>query len=390
MSEVTPDRYVLTADGVATGDGGGRLEDVGVVVAGGRIEGLTRIGAISESVPQKHLAGVTIIPGLVNLHSHMVPREGDVTSRVLISVAKARASLEQGITTSRDLGAPNGLDVELRNAINRGDAVGPRLLVACRPLTRTGGHNHAFGLEVDGVDEVRRGVRQQLKTGADCIKLMASEGYMHAHPHRPGLSVAEMHAAVDEAHRLGVGVTVHAQGPLATKNSLEAGVDCVEHGTDEISDEVIELFLKTGIPLDSTSSSAAVVASWEPKAGQPNHLIEPARRHARSEAQGLRKAVLAGMRIAGSTDFYGTMALQASLLNAAGMPASSVLAAMTSIPAAVLGLKDIGSIATGYRADLVAVEGDPSVDVTALGRVREVYQDGRLVMTRPLGDGSAA
>ena len=377
-----PDRFVLTADGIATGDGGARLSGIGVVVAGDRIESILPIGEIADSLPRRHLAGMTILPGLVNLHSHMVPREGDVTSRVLSSVAKARASLQDGVTTSRDLGAPNGLDVELRDAIRRGDAVGPRLLVACRPLTRTGGHNHVFALEVDGVDEVRKGVRQQVKAGADCIKLMASEGYMHAYPHRPGLTVAEMQAAVDEAHRLGVGVTVHAQGPTATMNALQAGVDCVEHGTDDINDDVINLFLSTGIPLDSTSSSAAVVAGWEPSLGQPNHLIAPARRHARSEAEGLQRAVQAGVRISGSTDFYGTMALQATLLNAAGMSAAAVLAALTSIPAAILGSGDIGSIAKGHRADLVAVQGDPSVDVTALGRVRQVYQDGKLVVTR--------
>jgi imidazolonepropionase-like amidohydrolase len=256
---------------------------------------------------------------------------------------------------------------------------GPRLIPAALPITRTGGHNHSFSREADGADEVRKAVREQVKLGAECIKLMASEGYMHRYPHRAGLSINEMRAAVDEAHRLGIQVTVHSQGPVATKNSLLAGVDSVEHATDAITDEVIDLFLKTGIPLDSTSSSAVVVAGWTPAPDLPNHLIEPAKRHARSEAEGLARVIAAGVRVSGSTDFYGTMALQAQLLAAAGMPLERVVAAITSVSAGIVKREDIGLLASGRRADVLVVRGDPSRDLTALERVAAVYKGGKLV-----------
>lgn len=371
--------FALSADGVIIGDGQGRQSGLAVVVEGGRIDALVRVEDLPADLPHSQFAGATLLPGLINLHSHMVAREGDVTSRVLGAAAKARDLLAQGVTTSRDLGAPDNLDVQLCRAIERGDTLGPRLVVAARPITRTGGHNYAFSREADGPDEVRRAVREQVKAGAACIKLMASEGYMHPFKHRPGLSVEEMRAAVDEAHRLGLGVTVHSQGPIATRNSILAGVDCVEHATDNITDEVIELFLKSGLPIDSTSSSTWVVANWEPGPGRANALIETARVHAASEAIGLRRAIEAGIRISGATDFYGTMPIQARLLAEAGMSAARVVAALTSVPAEILGRADIGLIEPGRRADLVVVEGDPSTDVSAIGRVKSVYRDGALV-----------
>jgi imidazolonepropionase-like amidohydrolase len=384
---VSGNAFALSGDGILVGDGTARQSGIAVVVAGGRIDALKRMEDLPADLPHSHYAGATLLPGLVNLHSHMVAREGDVTSRVLGAAAKARDSLAQGVTTSRDLGAPDYLDVQLSRAIERGDTLGPRLVVAARPITRTGGHNYAFSREADGPDDVRRAVREQVKAGAACIKLMASEGYMHPFKYRPGLSVDEMRAAVDEAHRLGLGVTVHSQGPVATRNSILAGVDCVEHATDNITDEVIELFLKTNLPIDSTSSSTWVVANWEHVPGRPANLIDSARRHAASEAIGLRRAIEAGIRIAGATDFYGTMAIQARLLAEAGMPAVQVVAALTSVPAEVLNRTDIGLIEPGRRADLVVVEGDPATDVSALGSVKSVYRDGDLMSGVQAGSG---
>jgi len=380
---VSGDAFALSADGIVVGDGQARRSGVAVVVAGGKIHALKRVEDLPSDLPRTNCTGATILPGLVNLHSHMVAREGDVTSRVLGAAAKARDALAQGVTTSRDLGAPNNLDVELCRAIERGEILGPRLVVAARPITRTGGHNYTFAREADGPDEVRRAVREQVKSGAACIKLMASEGYMHPFKHRPGLTVDEMRAAVEEAHRLGLGVTVHSQGPIATRNSILAGVDCVEHATDNITDEVIELFLKTNLPIDSTSSSTWVVANWESAPGRARDLIESARRHAASEAIGLRRAIDAGIRIAGATDFYGTMAIQARLLAEAGMPPARVVAALTSVPAGILDRADIGLIEPGRRANLVVVDGDPATDVSAFGRVISVYLDGGLVSGAP-------
>jgi imidazolonepropionase-like amidohydrolase len=350
-----------------------------VVVADGKIESLRRVEDLPADLSRIAFAGATLLPGLVNLHSHMVAREGDVTSRVLGAAAKARDSLAQGVTTSRDLGAPDNLDVELWRAVQRGEARGPKLVVAARPITRTGGHNHAFSREADGPEEVRRAVREQVKAGAGCIKLMASEGYTHPYKHRPGLSVEEMRAAVDEAHRLGFGVTVHSQGPVATENSILAEVDCVEHAVDNITDEVIELFLKSGLPIDSTSSSTWVVANWEPGPGHAPAMIRAAQAHAASEAVGLKRVLDAGISVAGATDFYGTMALQARLMAEAGLPPPRVIAALTSLPAKILGQSDIGLIEPGRCADLLVVDGDPSAEVSALGQVRAVYLGGALV-----------
>jgi imidazolonepropionase-like amidohydrolase len=378
---VSGEVFAISADRVLVGDGARSLSGVAVVVAGGRIDSVCRVQDLASDLPHSAFAGATLLPGLVNLHSHMVAREGDVTSRVLGAAAKARDSLARGVTTSRDLGAPDNLDVELSRAIQRGETRGPKLVVAARPITRTGGHNYAFSREADGPEEVRLAVREQVKAGAGCIKLMASEGYTHPYKHRPGLTVDEMSAAVDEAHRLGLGVTVHSQGPVATKNSILAGVDCVEHAVDNITDEVLELFLKTGLPIDSTSSSTWAVAHWAPGPDHAPGMIKAAKAHAASEAIGLKRALEAGIAVAGATDFYGTMALQARLMAEAGMPATRVVAALTSLPAKILGQSDIGLIEPGRYADLLVVEGDLSTDVSALNNVRAVYLDGARVPT---------
>lgn len=378
MSERDPS-FALVGERVVTGDGSGPHEGLAVLVSGGSIAGTLPSSRLPPTLPRVDLPGTTIVPGFVNLHSHMVERDGDVTSKALRAARKAERDLHSGITTSRDLGAPDGLDVQLREAIANGLAAGPELIVAARPITRTGGHNHSFGREADGVNDVRRAVREQVKAGAGCIKLMASEGWTHADPHRLGLGVDEMAAAVDEAHRLGVGVTVHAQGPKAVANALHARVDSVEHATDGITDDVIELFLSSGIPLDSTSSSAWVVARWEPGPGRSEGMIAAARRHAESEREGLARCVKAGVRISGATDMHGTMAIQFRLLLEAGMDPLSAIAALTSVPAAVLGRSEIGVIAEGRRADLVVLEGDPTTDPGCLERVMAVYRAGRRV-----------
>ncbi len=368
----------LIADQVIAGDGSPPQRSVAVLFGAGRIIDVVAVASIPHEARRVEYPGGTVIPGLVNLHSHMVAREGTVTARALGAARRAERDLRSGITTSRDLGAPDRLDVELRAAIGAGLARGPDLIVAACPIMRTGGHNHAFGREADGPVEVRRAVREQVKAGATCIKLMASEGWTHPFPHRLGLSVEEMAAAVDEAHRLGVGTTVHAQGPQAARAAIEAGVDCIEHATDGITDDVISLFLSTGRPLDSTSSSAWVAAN-APEGTHPAALVAAARRQVDSERVGLAKCVAAGVRITGATDMHGTMELQYRLLREAGMAALDALSALTSRPAEVLGLADRGRIARGLRADLVVLGADPLDDPAALGRPEAVFQKGEHV-----------
>lgn len=363
------------------GDGGGPLPNTAVIVTDGKIVEALPEAELPSDMAVTRFPGATVLPGLVNLHSHMVGRTGPIVSRVLQAAAKAKRDLTAGITTSRDLGAPDGLDVELRDAIADGITPGPELLVAARPITRTGGHNHAFSQEVDGPVEARRAVRQQLKSGADCIKMMASEGWNHAHPHRPGLSLEEMSAVVDEAHRLGLRVTVHAQGPRATADAIRAGVDSVEHATDGITDEVIGMFLDSGITLDSTSSSAWVVGRSEPGPLLSPRMIAAGLRQAASEAAGLARAVAAGVRITGATDMWGTMPVQYQLMLDAGMTPLDAIAGLTQRPAEVLGRADIGTVEPGRRADLLVLGSDPLSTPCALGNVTAVYRAGDRVTT---------
>ncbi|MBI4280289.1 MAG: amidohydrolase family protein, partial [Armatimonadetes bacterium] len=407
---------------------GGRVAEVRAPDAGtgggGRMRG-ARGGPEEGGAPVVDAGGRFLMPGLINLHTHLVrrvrsdePRGLKLTdvATVVRGVKNAREYLEQGVTTCRDVGARDHLDIQLRDAVNAGIVQGPRLFVSGRPITKTGGHNWEFAVEADGPDEVRKAVRSQVKAWVDVIKVMASgggrEGFeagqiqgedlgnqdpeavveailARASDDRryqefghQGFTVEEMAAAVDEAHLAGRRTCAHASVLGGVKAALRAGIDTIEHGIF-LDDDAIELFHRTGawfVPTVSTSFNRILrgrEAGWSPAVNRwALNVAEP-------WFTSLRRAVRAGVPIATGTDAGGDMVLEVSLFVRAGMPPTQALRAGTLNAAQALAREaELGSIEAGKRADLILVDGNPLGRIEDLRRVALVVKDGRICVNR--------
>ncbi len=333
------------------------------------------------------VTGLTVLPGLIEAHAHLCfnaapdwrpTYDADSPARMLARMAgNARAMLDAGITTVRDLGAPTSLAVELRDAIRDGLVTGPDLLVSGAPITTTGGHCYFMGGEADGTLGVRIAVRERVRAGVDWIKVMASGGNM-----TPGSNVfaaqysaEELAAIVEEAHRLGRRVAAHCHGVAGIRAAVEAGVDMLEHCSfqtpagSEHDPAVIAEIANRGIIVSPTLSVGLLrqqgTERWDRRAALVSALLD------------------AGVQLVMSTDcgipgvphaalWQGMEALRL----ASGLTPTQVLRLATSSSARLLGLPDRGTIAPGQRADLIAVAGDPLSDLAALGRARLVVAGG--------------
>lgn len=335
------------------------------------------------------LTGCTAIPGLIEAHAHLCFNaardwrpvyDGDTPARMLLRMAaNARAMLRAGITTVRDLGAPTDLAIELRDAIASGLTEGPRLLVSGAPITTTGGHCWFMGGEADGDLELQKAVRQRVKAGCDWIKVMATGGNMTArtNTHAAQYTVAELATVVADAHRLHRKVTAHCHGTEGIRVAVEAGVDMLEHcsftsrrSVDFDPDLVKEIARK------DIAVSPTVSVGWR---NWPDDGLRERR------ADILRAMLDAGCRIVMSTDcgipgvphdaLAGGLQVFAELT---GLSPLETLRLATSSSATILELGDRGTLQPGALADVLVVEGDPTVDLAALERVRLVIQDGRV------------
>lgn len=336
------------------------------------------------------VSGCTVLPGLIEGHAHLcfdatpgwrATYDGDSPSRMLLRMAaNGMAMLRAGITTVRDLGAPTGLSIELRDAIEGGLAEGPRLLVAGSPITTTGGHCWFMGGECDGELGIRRNVREHVKAGVDWIKVMATGGNMtpRTNTFAPQFTVDELRACIEEAHRLRRKVAAHAHGVAGIRVAVEAGVDCIEHcsfttpGGYECDQALIDRIAEAGILVSPTVSVG--FRNWP----------DDGRREQRGRV--LTALLDSGCNILMSTDcgipgvphaaLEGGMSVLAELT---GRAPADILKLATSRSAELLDLKDRGVIEPGRLADLLIVEGDPTADLAALGRVRHVIRGGEFV-----------
>lgn len=333
------------------------------------------------------VSGCTVIPGLIDGHAHLCfdatrdwrrTYDTDSRERMLLRMAGAgQRMLAAGITTVRDLGAPTGLAIELRDAIRNGRIAGPDLKVAGAPITTTGGHCWFMGGEADGELAVRVAVRERVRDGCDWIKVMATGGNMtpRTNPLAAQYSVEELRVAVDEAHRLNRRVAAHCHGTAGIRVAVEADVDSIEHCSFttengiERDDALIEAIARKGIVVSPTISIGYRL--WP----------DDGRREARTDV--LRAMLDAGCRIAMSTDCgipnvpHDAYADALEIVQEmSGLASHDVLKLATSEAAELLGMPDRGVIAPGKRADLVVVEGDPTVDLGALKRVRMVVAGG--------------
>jgi imidazolonepropionase-like amidohydrolase len=407
LAPVTPQAQPLFLQGARVlAPEGGSWREAGVLVREGRIAELPSAlePGRAREVEVLELGGLHLVPGLIDLHTHLLLHPYDETPwdeqvlgeslelRTIRAVVQARATLEAGFTTIRDLGTEGAAfaDVGLREAVERGLIPGPRILAATRAIVATGCYGPAGfdprwdvpkgAEEADGVDGVRVAVRRQVAAGADWIKFYADYRRARGEEATPTFSLEEMQAIVDEAASAGKPVAAHATTDAGARRATLAGVRTIEHGT-VIAPETLELMRERGVVLVPTLAASEAVARYAGLDGE-SPAPEPVARGAAT----LRKARELGVAIACGSDAgvfaHGANAREVELLaEALGSPAGALRAA-TLDAARALGRTDLGRIAPGCLADLVALEGDPLADARALRRVVLVVQGGRVVLDR--------
>lgn len=389
-------------------DGRGSVtRDAVVVVEGDRI---TSVGSGSGAVP----AGATVIdlraftgiPGLIDAHTHMTfywdrapgtrpwSQLGTLGPAVTVFLAQenARKALETGVTTVRDLGSSESMDLAMRDLIGRGAMTGPRMFVAGDGLHVTSTPYKAGGAapdpgQADGVDEVRRAARRQIAAGVDWIKVYGSTGSDQDVTGFQTYSEEEMKAAADVAHQAGKRIAIHSYGPDGARAAVRAGADSVEHATDMDEATLAEMVRRGTFYVPTVDHNRYYVAHRE-EYGYDQAVADRLNDYLRRNLETLRRAVHAGVRIAMGSDAvftgFGENTRELEWFVKAGMTPAQALDAATRQGAALLGMeKSLGAIAPGCFADIVAVEGDPLADVDAVVHgVRWVMKGGRVVVDR--------
>ena len=374
------------------------VEDGKIVSAGGAAEAKVPADAVRIELPN-----ATVLPGLIDAHTHLTfdPKFGyerlaiSVPRETLIGAKNARLTLMAGFTTVRNVGADGYSDVALRDAINAGDVPGPRMLVSGPPLGITGGHcdnnmlpseYHAVGDGVaDGIAEVQHKVRENIKYGADVIKVCATGGVLSLgdNPQASQYTLEEMKAIVADAHRLGRKVAAHAHGAEGIRWAAEAGVDSIEHGS-YIDDAAIAVMKEHGTYLVPT----LYLGDWMIDNAGLTHLPPPLLAKAQAVIPAARKniahAFASGVKVAFGTDAavypHGLNAHEFAVMVRLGLTPLQAIQASTVNAADLLGWSGkVGSLEPGAWADIVAVDGDPVKDVTTLEHVKFVMKGGEVV-----------
>jgi imidazolonepropionase-like amidohydrolase len=381
---------------------GKRIDNAVIVIDSGRITSVTSGGKLPTATRMYDLGNATVLPGLIDVHTHLSGESHDYYTdlfrRSPIDAAVrahvyAKRTLEAGFTTVRDVGAPELIDVALRNAINEGVVEGPRMLVATLALSATGGHGDLNGFSpyihfqqmsniADGVDEVRKAVRVNVKYGADWIKVLASAGVLSEEEAvgAPQYSQEELNAIVAEATTWGRKVAAHAHGAEAIKRATRAGVASIEHG-GLVDEEGVRLMKEHGTYLVPDIYTDAYILEHGKELGLPDKIIEKERQLRKAQNVNWRRAIAAGVKMAFGTDAgvypHGTNAKQFKYLLELGLTPLQTIQMATCNAADLLGWSDkVGTLVSGAWADLIAVRGDPLSDVTVLERPAFVMKGG--------------
>lgn len=351
------------------------------------------VETVREADQTVDVQGKYLVPGLINAHTHIVmaadgrERAGqDVTLDTLVALQNLQDAIASGVTTIRDAGSTDNIDLKLATKIRQQRLQLPDIIGSGAALTMTGGHGSKIGMEVDGVDEVRKAARWNLKHGAQTIKLMATGGVSldGEQPTDEQLSVEELTAAVLEAHHKGKPAMAHAQGTQGIKNAILAGVDSVEHAV-YLDDETIQMLLDT-----NTAIVPTMAAPWQMlqhKDDIPAYMYDKASALWEAHQQSIRDAAAAGVNVVMGTDAgtsyndfkYGP-GVEIRLLASVGMTPEQVLLASTIRGAELLGIAErVGELVPGKDADMLILDRDPLQDLAVLTDAPRVIKRGQAV-----------
>lgn len=403
------------------------VQNAVVIVQGNKIVDAGSNLPVPDGARVIDLGDATLSPGFMDAHTHLTSDysgnynelrlkrlELNVSEMAYNAIPLARATIEAGFTTVRDVGSRitnthDFPDVSLRNAINRGIIAGPRMLVATHGIGATGGHfdptdgfrDFLFGREpdftdgiADGPDEIRKAVRFEVKNGADVIKAAVSGGVLSLADEvdTPQFTSAEMTALVDESHRLRKKVAVHCHGDQAAREAIEAGVDSIEHGSF-MKPETLTLMKQKGTFLTPTLMASDYIMSKIDS--YPPALQAKARAATAARLEMFRNAVKIGLKISFGTDAgvfpHGQNAKEFKLMVNLGMTPIDALRSATSTDAELFGIaQKVGTLEKDRLADIIAMPGDPTADITATERVSFVMKEGRVVRNGPAAPSASA
>jgi imidazolonepropionase-like amidohydrolase len=402
---------VITAARLLDVTSGTIIADAAVVVREGKVVATGARTSLSMPAGARTIAlgDVTLLPGFIDAHVHLtsdVTKSGlqslerSTARRAIYGVTGARKTLMAGFTTVRNVGANGYIDFDLRDAIQSGEVLGPYMLASGPMICITGGHCDENGLApevtitqfgngiIDGIDAARKKVRENIKYGADLIKMSASGGVL-SNGDTPGqeqLTYDEMKVICDEAHRFGRKVAAHAHGTLSIIDAIRAGVDSVEHAS-LVDDEGIRLAKAHGTYFVMDIYDDDYILAEGAKNGLTPEILAKERSVGRLQRENFRKAWRAGVKMAFGTDAgtypHGTNAKQFAKMVEWGMTPLEALRAATIWAADLLGTKNRGSLAPGNVADVIAIPGNPLTDITATERVTFVMHEGAVVKGLP-------
>lgn len=397
----------LTAARMVDPAAGRVVERPAIVVADGQITAVGQQGRLVAPAGARtvDLGARTVLPGLIDMHVHLDsdPSYGGYTGLQfgdrfwsVLTVPHAQSTLMAGFTTVRNVGSDAWNDVGLRQAIEEGKVIGPRVVTAAYSFGSTGGHcdstyfppsmDQKSPFNADSPDQGRRSVRELRKYGAQVIKICATGGVFsrNTEPGQQQLSLEEMKAIADEAHLQGLKVAAHAHGTSGIKDAIRAGVDTIEHAS-LIDDEGIQLAKSRGAYLSMDIYNTDYTQAEGKKNGVLEDNLRKDREIAEVQRQGFAKAVKAGVKHVYGTDAgvfpHGQNGRQFATMVRYGMTPMQAIQSATTVAAEALGShgRQVGRIAPGMHADIIAVDGDPVADVRALETVAFVMKGGAVV-----------